>query len=164
VAYTSWGRRLVAWLLDFVIVCACVWGLAAAGAFATNDAVVGIVLVPLVGLFAPLYYAFFHAGKRGQTLGKRAVGIAVRAEKKLGRLIFWRSLARAYIVLVFVILWFVPFIVDCLWPLWDPKHQALHDKIVASVVVRTEAHVLATVAIVFLAVSCVVLPIYVLMV
>jgi len=30
----------------------------------------------------------------------------------------------------------IPAILDYLWPLWDRKKQALHDKVVGSVVVR----------------------------
>jgi uncharacterized RDD family membrane protein YckC len=30
----------------------------------------------------------------------------------------------------------IPLILDYLWPLWDAKHQAWHDKVAASVVVR----------------------------
>ncbi|HEY0398566.1 MAG TPA: RDD family protein, partial [Acidimicrobiia bacterium] len=30
-------------------------------------------------------------------------------------------------------------VLDGLWPLWDPKRQALHDKIAGSVVVRLTA-------------------------
>lgn len=30
----------------------------------------------------------------------------------------------------------LPVILDYLWPLWDSKNQALHDKVVGSVVIR----------------------------
>jgi uncharacterized RDD family membrane protein YckC len=34
--------------------------------------------------------------------------------------------------------WILPFawLLDHLWPLWDGRRQALHDKVVASVVIR----------------------------
>jgi len=136
--YASWGRRFVAWLLDVVIVWGPIWVASSAVALAVEDAASGIVLFALLAVLAPLYYAFFHAGDRGQTLGKRAVGIAVRNVKTLGRISLVRALARAYfIALLWVMSWTtIPLILDYLWPLWDAKHQAWHDKVAASVVVR----------------------------
>ena len=103
-----------------------------------EDAASGIGLFLLLAFFSPFYYAFFHAGARGQTPGKRTNGIAVRDAKTLERLSLWRALARSYIV---VFLWLMvwsalPLILDSLWPLWDPKRQTLHDKAAGSVVVR----------------------------
>jgi hypothetical protein len=37
------------------------------------------------------------------------------------------------------ILFVVPWVIDMLWPLWDPRNQTLHDKVVNSVVVRKDA-------------------------
>jgi uncharacterized RDD family membrane protein YckC len=137
-AYASWGQRFAAWLLDGIIVLGSVWGPATAAAFAVQDAATGILLVLVVGVLSPLYYAFLHAGKRGQTLGKRALGIAVRNHKTLGRISLGRSLARAYFTaILWVMSWsIIPLILDSLWPLWDAKHQAWHDKLAGSVVVR----------------------------
>jgi uncharacterized RDD family membrane protein YckC len=137
-AYASWGQRFGAWLLDSIIVLGSIWGPSTAVAFAVEDAASGILLFFVLAVLSPLYYAFLHAGKRGQTLGKRALGIAVRNHKTLGRISLGRSLARAYLV---AILWamswsIIPLILDSLWPLWDAKRQTWHDKVAASVVVR----------------------------
>jgi uncharacterized RDD family membrane protein YckC len=138
VVYASWGQRFAAWLLDGTLV----WGSIFVGSYAVavalEDAFSGIALFGLLALLAPLYYAFFHAGDRGQTLGNRAIGIAVRNAKTLDRISLGRALARAYVV---AFLWWmswttIPVILDYLWPLWDSKHQAWHDKVAASVVVR----------------------------
>jgi uncharacterized RDD family membrane protein YckC len=136
--YASWSRRFVAWFFDGVIVWGPIFGGSTAAAFAVEDAATGIALFLPLAALAPLYYAFCHAGKRGQTLGKRVVRIAVRNAKTLGRISLGRALARAYLVAVF---WWlswatIPLILDCLWPLWDAKHQTVHDKVAASVVVR----------------------------
>ena len=138
VVYASWGQRFGAWLLDGALVWGSVFGVATAVALAVDDAASGIALFALLALLAPLYYAFFHAGVRGQTLGNRAIGIAVRNAKTLDRISLGRALARAYVV---AFLWWmvwttIPLILDYLWPLWDAKHQAWHDKVAASVVVR----------------------------
>jgi uncharacterized RDD family membrane protein YckC len=58
----------------------------------------------------PFYSAYFHATERGQTPGKRTVGIAVRDQNTLGRITFARALGRAYIVWVFVLIGFFGFI------------------------------------------------------
>lgn len=137
-AYASWGQRFVAWLCDFIIVWGTVWGVATAAAFAVDDAATGIGVFLLLAVLSPLYYAFFHAGKRGQTLGKRANGIAVRNAKTLDQISLGRALARAYLVAAFwAMSWSaIPLILDNLWPLWDAKRQTWHDKVAASVVVR----------------------------
>ena len=56
-----------------------------------------------------------------------------RADETGGPLGFGRAFGR-YLIAAFF--WWLPLarIVDVLWPLWDPKNQALHDKTVGSVV------------------------------
>jgi uncharacterized RDD family membrane protein YckC len=93
------------------------------------DLLVGLAAVPL----APLYFALFHAGARGQTLGKRIAGIAVKDERTLGRLSLGRSLGRAYLMALLWWAFYIGGILDALWPLWDSKNQSLHDKAVGSI-------------------------------
>ena len=135
--YASWGSRFVAWLLDLVLCWGSIYGVSTGVALGLEDAASGIGALVLLGLLGPLYYAFFHAGSRGQTLGKRTVRIAVRDARTLGRLGFGSALGRAYSTWVMWLLTFpVGGILDGLWPLWDAKHQTWHDKVGASVVVR----------------------------
>lgn len=47
-----------------------------------------------------------------------------------------RAFARAYLTLVLWARCAVPGILDGLWPLWDSRRQALHDKVVRTIVVR----------------------------
>jgi uncharacterized RDD family membrane protein YckC len=142
-AYAGWGSRFGAWLLDWIIlfIPTVVLGVVLRLATGTFDEegqgpelLVGLATVPL----APLYFAFFHAGARGQTLGKRVTRIAVKDERTLERLSLGRSLGRAY--LTAVLWWVLPIggILDALWPLWDSKNQALHDKAVTSMVVDAD--------------------------
>jgi uncharacterized RDD family membrane protein YckC len=79
----------------------------------------------------------FCVGRKGQTWGKRSMGIKVvdfnDNSKTIGA---GRAFGR----------WFVPYLInsacgffvfiDCLWPLWDKEQQALHDKMFNSRVVR----------------------------
>jgi uncharacterized RDD family membrane protein YckC len=100
--------------------------------------VAGVLLgLALYSVVWPLYFALCHSRATGQTLGKRLADISVRNEKTGGRLSFGRALGRAYFMLLLYILWIIPFIVDVLWPLWDAKRQALHDKVADTIVVRT---------------------------
>ena len=80
-----------------------------------------------------IYFATLDG--QGQTVGKRALGIAVRGQASGQPIGFGRALARR---LVFGVLWdllLVPGLVNALSPLWDPGNQAWHDHAVGSVVV-----------------------------
>jgi uncharacterized RDD family membrane protein YckC len=45
------------------------------------------------------------------------------------------SAGRYFITVVFGIL-YMPALLDYLWPLWDKRHQTLHDKVANGIVVR----------------------------
>ena len=85
-------------------------------AFPTGVLLFVAVAVPFRG-----YWMVFEGGESAQTLGKRLVGIRVRAAD--GR----RAGYRKAIVrnLVFDVIWLIPFanLVDGLWPLWDDRNQ-----------------------------------------
>ncbi len=68
----------------------------------------------------------------GQTFGKQAVGIRVKRDtgNEIG---FWYSALRE--ILVKGILGPLTLFIDYLWPLWDKRNQALHDKVVGTFVV-----------------------------
>lgn len=99
---------------------------------------VGIVLM-ILGIVAWLAFEIWNrgvrVGRRGQSLGKQAVGIAVIRNADGGYLGAGMGFLRWLIALF--INW-VPCagIVDVLWPLWDSRKQTLHDKAVGSVSVR----------------------------
>lgn len=82
-----------------------------------------------------IYYAAFNGSQRGQTLGKMALGIAVRDARTGGPIGFGRALGRYLMTIVFTLALVVPFVIDSLAPLWDRRRQAWHDKVVQSVVV-----------------------------
>jgi uncharacterized RDD family membrane protein YckC len=140
--YASWGRRLAAYLLDVLIlviplVVIVVVAVVLADPEGEDDgawAVVGFAyLATLVLPF--LYFTFFHGDPRGQTPGKRVLGIRVVSDETGHRIGYGRAFGRYAITFVFSI-FFLPLVLDYLWPLWDGKNQALHDKVVGSVVVR----------------------------
>ncbi|QCR18199.1 RDD family protein [Agrococcus sp. SGAir0287] len=83
---------------------------------------------------------------RGRTIGKRMLGIRVRLREREG-LPMWRAALSRWLVhyglptllsgvpgLAFLGAAFP--IVDGLWPLWDPRRQAIHDKLAKTAVVR----------------------------
>jgi uncharacterized RDD family membrane protein YckC len=139
--YAGWGRRLAAYLIDglllaipiaiaFVVVIASSPGEDDDGAWA----VLGIAyLITLVLPF--VYFTVMHGGERGQTFAKRWLGIRVTSDGTGGSIGHGRAFGRYAIQFVFWI-FFIPAVLDYLWPLWDTKNQALHDKVVGSVVVR----------------------------
>ncbi len=92
----------------------------------------GALLVLALGAL----YAAFLIGLRGQTLGMMAMRIKA-IDRTTGELIgFPRALGRDLLERLFGVLFFVPLVIDLLFPAWDPQHQTLHDKAVNSIVVR----------------------------
>jgi uncharacterized RDD family membrane protein YckC len=144
--YASWGSRAVAFIIDNLIL-AIPWAIAVTflvvaavreddGRNADSFWVLG-GLLSLAALIIPfVYFAILNGNERGQTIGKRATGIRVRKKDGVTPLGTGRALGR-YAVTAVVTAFFGPLIlVDYLWPLWDADNQALHDKVVDSVVVR----------------------------
>ena len=144
-----WWKRLVALLVDgaivglaFVIISAVVAAVLSSQTNANNPPASGgavfgafVALWFVVSIPAAIYYAAMNGSRRGQTLGKMALGIAVRDARTGAPIGFWRALGRFLITLVFEIALFIPYIVDSLAPLWDRRRQSWHDKVAHSVVV-----------------------------
>src|SRR3954447_5471935 len=82
---------------------------------------------------------------KGATLGKMVVGLQVRLRERPGQLpwsaiglrilVQFGYLLSAVVPLLYLSLFWYPYL-DCLWPLWDKKRQALHDKAARTNVVR----------------------------
>jgi uncharacterized RDD family membrane protein YckC len=135
----GWGSRLGAYLLDTLLLLvplALVIGIVFALDPDESSGLWALVVVAyLASLVVPfVYFAIMHGGERGQTFGKRALGIRVvdEAGRSIG---YGRAFGRYAITFAFGI-FVLPIVLDYLWPLWDRKNQALHDKTVGSVVVR----------------------------
>jgi uncharacterized RDD family membrane protein YckC len=155
--YASWGTRLGAYLLDgllvfLVMVVPLVAGLVVAFRDVEIDPVTdeltsfdaaGLLIVALglaVGLAVELWNRVFRQGRRGQSLGKQALGITVVAATHGGPIglasSFGRWAMQSVVPGVLPFVGFVYTLVDGLFPLWDERHQAVHDKAVGSVVVH----------------------------
>jgi uncharacterized RDD family membrane protein YckC len=154
-----WWKRVVAYLIDStalgVLLGLVAWPLvsnAVSGCIAAapqtdqsavaacSSSLMGATLVvALLSFVVTLaYFGFLEGGARGQTLGKRALGIATRDAGTGGAIGPLRAAARILIMglLAFPLLLGIPWLLDVLWPLWDPERQAWHDKLVHSVVVE----------------------------
>ncbi len=149
-----WWKRLIAIIIDGIVLGLGVFFVFLAIGIAVNASrsqggtkptssqahgaalLVGLVIIFLLASIPlGLYYAVMNGRWRGQTVGKLALSIAVR-DAKTGTLIgFWRAFGRYLITVVFMLLLYLPYLIDSLAPLWDSRRQAWHDKVVHSVVV-----------------------------
>jgi uncharacterized RDD family membrane protein YckC len=162
VEYATWSQRFRAWLLDVVICGGVLLGVDVVVAvglellISPSDSggwgeAVGAFSVFAFVLIFPAYLAFFHGGETGQTAGKRSMEISVRAASTQGRVMYLRALVRSYflalfwaLVLLSPLLGLRPLatvaglvlLLDALWPVWDSRRQALHDKVAQTIVIR----------------------------
>jgi uncharacterized RDD family membrane protein YckC len=104
----------------------------------------GMMQVALIGLVIRLVYEVAFLTWRGATPGRMAVGISVRLRAKPGPPPLVTVLIRTAVKEGGTVFGLVPVvgvlgsffnILDCLWPLWDDKKQAIHDKVAATNVV-----------------------------
>jgi uncharacterized RDD family membrane protein YckC len=140
VSYAGWWRRAAALLIDSIlvsVVIAAVIGIAF-GVALVFEAVGGILLVLAIvlAIAAPIFYWIYWTGKEpGQTVGKKMVGIRVRNAEQDRAIGYGASAGRYFITFLFGI-FYIPALLDYLWPLWDGRNQTLHDKVANSIVVR----------------------------
>lgn len=105
-------------------------GLPGPGYFATFFA--SFLIIAVLGI---VYYVYFH-GSTGQTLGKKIMKIKVVSEETGDVIGYGPAFLRWLIgALLQGFTCGVGGLLDILWPLWDSKRQALHDKVVKSLVV-----------------------------
>lgn len=150
----SWGRRVGAYLLDFLVVVipTVIIQVFVAAATSTRTYVacptnpsllcrqshssfLNFVLSELVVLVVPgIYFALMAGSRRGQTLGMMACSIAVRDDAKDESIGTGRAFVRWLVIWALWIV-FIPGIIDFLSPLWDSRRQAWHDHAAGSVVV-----------------------------
>jgi len=149
-ALAPWWKRLVAILIDAAVIAMAYFLVAVAIAALVRrgsavpgqpppsgaEQAVGFLFVWLLGTIPQaVYFGIMNGSARGQTLGKMALGIAVRDARNGGPIGFWRAVVRAVVAQLFALLFLIPSILDNLTPLWDRRHQAWHDRAVRSVVV-----------------------------
>lgn len=130
----EWWQRVAAVFIDGLLLFIPTLVAFVVVASATTDFVGAVAALAV----STVYYASLNGGESGQTIGKKGLGIQVRDAAGHAPIGTQRGAIRylvdGVISLAPVLVLFG--IVDALWPLWDPMRQALHDKIVGSVVVK----------------------------
>jgi uncharacterized RDD family membrane protein YckC len=147
----SWGSRLGAYLVDFLVVLIPVVLLAIVifGGAAEADTFWGwvgasILYALLFGaawlLYAPLL--MMRQGERnGQTLGKQMVGIRVVRDSGEPFGFGWAAyrevvLKQLAVGIASSIIPFIPWFLNYFWPLWDDQNRALHDMAASTHVIK----------------------------
>ncbi len=145
--YAQWADRVVGFLIDMLLVGAgmgvlylVVGGLFAMMAGLGSNLAGGMccmmaVLFPVASLLVGLYNGVYLVAQRGSSIGQGLMSLKV-VDINGNLLTTQTALIR---LLARVGLSFVPMVgplLDLLWPLWDDKHQTLHDKAVGSYVLK----------------------------
>jgi uncharacterized RDD family membrane protein YckC len=155
-AYTPWGTRVLAWLIDFIplaILEGIGWGLLLGtqetacvtdtseydlGEFCASGAsTLGQVSIAVTGILALVYWIWnlgYRQGTTGSSIGKSIMKFKIVNEKTGQPVGFGMSFLREVIYwvaagLCFGVLW----LVAVLFPLWDPKRQTMVDKILTQI-------------------------------
>ncbi len=129
---SSWLRRGVAAFLDTCLIFPLYMVFAAIGGGIGGTTGVSVFLLGL--LTVPTYFAIGNGSRRGQTLDKLAVGIAVRRESG-ERVGYLRALGR-YAAMLLIGLVPILGLFALFRPLWDPKNRAFHDDVAKTLVYR----------------------------
>jgi uncharacterized RDD family membrane protein YckC len=66
-----------------------------------------------------------------------AVRVKAVSTESGGPIGYGRAFGRAVFEYLMAVVLFVPWIVDMLFPIWDPRNQTLHDKVTNTVVVKS---------------------------
>lgn len=131
VRYADWGERVGATLVDWALIFApfFVVAVVAPGSDLLED------LAGLVWLAGSGWVAWLN-GSKGQSPGKALMGLKLVRETDGSTLGGPVGLARAVVLsLMAVFSGGIAWVLSLLWPLWNPKHRALHDMIFSASVV-----------------------------
>lgn len=151
IQFASWGARLGALMIDWLIGFAAAFALYAVGMgllASENTLAAGVIVIAAIFVLAPLVAFVFLAwqlcrsgDRNGQTIGKQALGI--RIVRGDGRPVGITTVLMRYVVIgvFYIVTLLIGMIVDYLWPLWDEHRQALHDKVADTFVVVADGTV-----------------------
>ena len=121
----DFGTRLVAWLIDAVIV--------GVPAFILMMLLAVMLIYPLL-LVASVGYQLYFWTTTGQTIGKKAMGLKV-VSAETGELLDYGGAAMRY---VGYIVSGIALYLGYLWIIWDPQHDGWHDKIAKTKVIKVQ--------------------------
>jgi uncharacterized RDD family membrane protein YckC len=137
----SWGRRLLALMIDSVVLATIITVTVLAAGVAPDELNDRIrhgesLLILLLFVVPEAIYTTLLVGSLNQTFGKMAVGIKVVDAENRSPIGYARAFTRWLSTAFLWALFTVPGILDHLWPLRDRRNQTFHDKFARSVVVR----------------------------
>ncbi|GGO83384.1 RDD family protein [Wenjunlia tyrosinilytica] len=132
--YASWGSRFIALLVDGLIsgipaMLLIIIGLAVKGGAGATLAVLGYV-----ASFGVMLWLLHQKGTTGQSIGMKTVNIQLLREVD-GRPM---GFGMAFVRYLCHIVDGIPCYIGYLWPLWDAKKQTFADKIMGTVVVKSQ--------------------------
>lgn len=136
-------QRLFAAIIDSLITGAIGWGIAVP--MFGSDAMTGSGFSgdrfgagAIISVIAILYFGLQH-GKWGQSIGKRALGMRVVRAEDGGPIGYGAAFGRvAFTYVISLITLNIFALIDVIFVLWDQRKQALHDKVVKTVVVNAD--------------------------
>jgi uncharacterized RDD family membrane protein YckC len=148
----SWGSRLAAYLIDYLILLIPIGilGVLIVGALVDDDSSWGAwalsgILWALVSALVFLFYApllmMREGARNGQTLGKQMLGIRVVRDTGQPMGFGWAALREVVVKNLAVsvasaIIPIIPWFLNYFWPLWDGENRALHDMACSTHVVK----------------------------
>ncbi len=148
----NYGARLGGWLLDWLMVAVVTTpflllfdAIVHHSTFTSfNDTTshstsfyIGTKGVVIHGIVVLLYGTLFCGSKSGQTLGMMAAGTRAVDMATSAPIGYARAFGRALLEYVLVLVLFIPWVIDMLFPLWDPMNQTLHDKATKTIVIKS---------------------------
>jgi len=149
----DYGLRLGGWLIDWLIllvICGVISALTHSfhyshvattfNGFSSNNrsfrwGMPGALLSPLIVI---LYGTLMCGNSRAQTLGMMVTKIKAVKASSGAPIGYGAALGRALFEWFLAAIFFLPWVLDVLYPLWDPKKQTLHDKVSGTIVIRAD--------------------------
>lgn len=144
--YSGFWRRWAAYFIDYVLVTIATYAIIlplgfvagmSSGSIVTGDpdvfgSAMGFVFIIISIGITSTYYAYMESTQKGATIGKMAVGIAVKRSDGT-RMSLARGYGRFFARIVSAVILFIGYLMQP----FTGKKQALHDMITDTVVVRT---------------------------
>lgn len=145
-AYASWGARVGATLLDYLIslifLVPVVLGLVLviAGSDPNGNSNGGLIalgaLLALLGWLGGVIFQIWNycvrQGRTGATIGKKILGIRLVSEATGQPIGGWLCFGRMFVHVIDGAVFYLGY----LWPLWDAKRQTWTDKVLSTIVIE----------------------------